>query len=447
MNLLKLALFQMYLLQLENYKLKRYWKTFVRVVFAGSFGSPQRQKLVWTIKARIIFILSLTLALLPALAANNIWLIAILWLVFANAFAPIFLSVATIIVSPLDYLAKQFIIRRAKHRLKNFLNLKIIGITGSFGKTTMKERLSTILSEKFKVLKTPENINTPIGIGRLILSQLDKSVEVLIVEMGAYEQGDIRDLCRITPPDIAVLTGINQAHLERFGNIANTIETKFEIVKFAKPSALLVLNEDNELVRDNYSKYSKDRKIFWYKNSLEYPFGIKPVILGSYISGILSGCAAIAKELGLAEDQIKEGIKKIKPIPHRLEQIQTSNGVTVIDDSYNSNPDGAKEAIDVLNTFKHQRKVYVTPGLVEMGEQTQEVHQVIGEHLATVADKVILIRNSVTPFIADGLLSKGFNQDNIHWFNSSLEAHNRIPKIIKPGDVVMFQNDWPDNYV
>src|SRR3989338_6742325 len=127
MNLLKLALFQMYLLQLENYKLKRYWKTFVRVVFAGSFGSPQRQKLVWTIKARIIFILSLTLALLPALAANNIWLIAILWLVFANAFAPIFLSVATIIVSPLDYLAKQFIIRRAKHRLKNFLNLKIIG--------------------------------------------------------------------------------------------------------------------------------------------------------------------------------------------------------------------------------------------------------------------------------------------------------------------------------
>ena len=170
-------------------------------------------------------------------------------------------------------------------------------------------------------------------------------------------------------------------------------------------------------------------------------FGFAATLI-SYVSGILNACVLIAKELGLTEDEIKRGIAKIKPIPHRLQVIENANGVTVIDDSYNGNPAGAVEAIRVLGKFIGRRKIYITPGLVEMGTEAQTVHRKIGEQLSGVADQLILIRNSVTPFIA-----AGFNNDsNIIWFNSATEAHAGLKEILKSGDVILFQNDWPDNY-
>jgi len=317
----------------------------------------------------------------------------------------------------------------------------VIGITGSFGKTTFKECLSPILGEKYNVLKTPENINTPVGISRLVIKELNEQTQILVIEMGAYQTGDIKEICQIAAPDIAVLTGINEAHLEMFGSIENTIATKFEIAQFAKPDALVVLNENNALVKNNFAKHVGNRKVLWYQDSETLPLGATTPLLGSYVAGILNACVLIAKELGLTEDEIKRGIAKIKPIPHRLQVIENANGVTVIDDSYNGNPAGAVEAIRVLGKFIG-RKIYITPGLVEMGTEAQTVHRKIGEQLSGVADQLILIRNSVTPFIA-----AGFNNDsNIIWFNSATEAHAGLKEILKSGDVILFQNDWPDNY-
>ncbi len=455
MNPLKNLLFYFYLLQLENYRLGRFWKLNWNLTPSDP-AFKQRQQIVWTAKAKIIFGLAILLALIIAVITcwnfENIYgskylCIILEWWLLLRWFPTWFLVFAVAILSPLDWAVKKILVARAAARLKTFPNLKIIGITGSYGKTTMKETLATILSERYQVLKTPENINTPIGIARLILNQLNSQTEILIVEMGAYQRGDIRELCAITPPDVAMLTGINEAHLELFGSIANTIEAKFEIVKYAKPQALVVLNEDNNLVKENYHKYVGNRKALWFKNTHEIPFGLTVPILGRYISSTISACVIIAKELGLSDDQIMRGIGKIKPIPHRLQRIDSGNGVIVIDDSYNGNPAGVREAIEVLGSFQKERKVYITPGLVEMGEATESVHQEVGRQLAKVADLVILIKNSVTPYIAAGLTAHGFDSSKIIWFDSALKAHADLGQIIKAGDVVMFQNDWPDNYL
>ena len=262
------------------------------------------------------------------------------------------------------------------------------------------------------------------------------------MEMGAYRRGEIKALCEIATPDIAVLTGINEAHLERFGSIENTIKAKFEIVENAKSDALIVLNNDNFFVRENYKFHLGTRGVDFYKateRQLDYP---AVPLLGEYIWGTINACVIIAKKLGMNDQEILRGIAKIKPVPHRLEKIENPNGITIIDDSYNGNPDGVKEAIKVLGKFEGRRKIYITPGLVEAGERIKTVHNSIGESLNPVADLVILIKNSVTPFIAEKLDPK-----KVIWFESAQEAHASLPNILKSGDVILFQNDWPDNYI
>ncbi len=434
--MMRLPIFlQLYLLQLENYDLGRFWK--------GFFRKPiqPRKKIVWTSKAILILVLALIFAVAFSSSFKNftigvIVLVAIVWLNFLSA---IFLSLAVAILWPLDFLVKLLLVSKAKRKISKFKKLKIIGITGSFGKTTMKESLATVLSQKFRVLSTPENINTPVGIARLILRKLNDATEIFIVEMGAYQIGDIAALCEIAKPDIAILTGINEAHLERFGTIGNTIEAKFEIVINAKPNAFVLLNSESERIRQNFDKYIAGHMLTWYDSQAGQ---FRSKLLGNYGLGVVNACVIIAKELGLTESEIRAGVEGIKPIPHRLQLIEGGGDVTVIDDSYNGTPDGVREAIRVLGGFVGRRKVYVTPGLVEMGSRKEEVHREIGRQLVKVADLVILIKNSVTHFIGVEL-----RPDQVVWFNSAVEAHSKLKEILKPGDVVMFQNDWPDNYL
>jgi UDP-N-acetylmuramoyl-tripeptide--D-alanyl-D-alanine ligase len=454
MSIFKLAFYCLYLLQLENYNIPRFWKIIIDKARSKAFSISQRQKIVWTKKAVLVLLIGIILALIGSLSLAYFYpepwsaiILVVAFLIYFNLLAPFFFTIAVWLITPFDSVAKKAIISQAKSKIAGFKNLKIIGITGSYGKTTMKECLASVLSEKFKVLSTPENINTPVGISRLILDKLTSDTEIFVVEMGAYQRGDIKSLCEITRPDIAVLTGINQAHLERFGSIENTIAAKFEIVSSSKINALVVLNEENKLVKDNYQKFLGSRKMFFYNNSKQDISEINIPLLGTFVPSIINGCVIIGKELGMGESDILSGIQKIKQIPHRLQLINPTNGVTVIDDSYNGNPDGGREAIKVLGTFNDKRKIYLTPGLVEMGEDSKSIHLKIGQQLAKVADLVILVKNSVTPFIAEGLKIESYLPEKIMWFDSALSAHEKLKEILKPGDVILFQNDWPDNYV
>ncbi len=441
-----------YLLQLENYDLGRFWRVVTKKPFSRQ---KARQNIIWTPKLAAVFILALLLQILFSylillpLVRSDIYLgvfpLAFVFLfLLLTFFHFVFLIIAVLLVKPLDYAVKSYLVNKAKIKIRQLTHdrgLVVIGITGSYGKTTMKEALATILGEKFSVLKTPASVNTPIGISRLILKQLEPPVEVFIVEMGAYHIGDIKALCEIARPDIAVLTGINEAHLERFGSIENTIKAKFEIVGNAKKDALIVLNNDDDLIHEHYKYFIGSRGIQFYKATerlLEYP---AVPVLGEYIWAVINACVIIARGLGMTDQEILAGILKIQPVPHRLQKIENPNGITVIDDSYNGNPDGVREAIKVLSRFDGRRKIYITPGLVEAGEKAKKLHNDIGTQLDAVADLVILIKNSVTPFIAEEL-----DQHKVIWFDNALEAHAALPNILQKGDVILFQNDWPDNY-
>jgi UDP-N-acetylmuramoyl-tripeptide--D-alanyl-D-alanine ligase len=174
----------------------------------------------------------------------------------------------------------------------------------------------------------------------------------------------------------------------------------------------------------------------------------KTSLLGEYVIGDILGCIQIAKHLNLSDTEIKIGIENIIPIPHRLQPIINSKKkIVIIDDSYNGNSTGVNEAIKVLNEYKSKRKIFVTPGIAETGDKNRTIHFEIGKKLSKVADLVVLINNSATPYIKEGLLYRDFSEKNILFFNSSLEAYEKINKILKPNDVILFQNDWPENYL
>jgi len=480
---LKIIEYQLYLLQLENYNLRRFWHVFLKNGFSVR---KMRQELVWTNKLKLMAVLVGVIALLIIIGLGSaVYLLtnsvlitvidALINLYILSIIFGVLAIIAVIIISPLDFILKQKVTNAAKKKINKHKNLIIIGITGSYGKTTMKEVLSEVLTQKYKVLKTDENKNTPLGISRLILDELDDETEIFIAEMGAYNKGDIKKLCNIIKPGIAILTGINESHLERFGSMENTVDAKFEIIRYAKENAQVILNADDKRVMDNYEKYLDNRTVAFYSaennNRCEYKIvnkqfladgdgqqadilnsqqdigNIKTSFLGEYIFGDIIASIIVARKFDLPIEKIRHGIARIKPIEHRLQKIIGTTGVTVIDDSYNGNSDGVREAIKVLAKFKNKRKIYITPGLVESGDKIKEIHYNIGKQLSEVVDKVILIKNSATPHIEQGLLENGFEKEDIIFFDSANQAHAEIKNITQAGDVVLFQNDWTDNYV
>ncbi|MCJ7826079.1 UDP-N-acetylmuramoyl-tripeptide--D-alanyl-D-alanine ligase [Patescibacteria group bacterium] len=472
MNPFFIPIYQLYLLQLENYEIFRYW----RLLFLKGYlfpNEPLRKSIVWTQKALGIFVLAVLcyVGSLAIVLFSTSALFALAYLIIGFFLFPVFYTLALFILLPFDTLIKFIVITQAKQLLSSSKHAKVIALAGSYGKTTMKNVISYVLSTKFNVITTPESVNTPIGVAQWFLKNFKQTTDIVIVEMGEHYRGDIAYLCSITPPDVAVLTGINEAHLERLQTLETSIATMFEIVEHAKEHATIILNADDEHIRNNFKKYGNEKQISFY-SSLNNPlaelkiakkafdekqlhwsctietFGSVIIsLLGEYTIGDVIAAIFIGKTLGMSIDDMKKGIASLSPIPHRLEPIEGKGGVLVIDDSYNGNPDGAQEAIRVLSRFKNRRKIFITPGLVEMGDKAVSVHEEIGRALADVADCVILIKNSVTPYIEKGLKEKKFDESKIIWFNTAIDAHASLSNIIKENDVVFFQNDWGDQYI
>ena len=454
-NPLRFFYFHLLLLQLQEYDLVLFIKAVINTKGIPP-KRPFRKPLKFTAKIILISALTLLLMSLPLVIINKLFFLPILILQFY--FSYIFLIIIYFLILPIDFIAKKLIIFLAKNKIKKFNKLKIIGITGSYGKTGMKDLIATVLAEKYRVLKTPESINTQVGISRLILKELNESIEIFIVEMGEYYSDDIKKISLITPPQISVITGINEAHLEIMKTMKNIINNIFAVTQNMRPNGTVLLNANDKLIKNNYKKYITNQEIYFYQAKDKFAFNedapgyiyqkIFFPILGQFNLDKIDGVIYLAKKLGLTQREIENGLKKIKTPNHRLQPIfNLEKNILVIDDSYNGNPDGVGEAIKTLSLFKKRRKIFVTPGLVEIGDKSKKVHQRIGKRLSDVVNLVILIKNSATPDIEEGLIKTGFDKNNIIWFDSMMEAQNSLNMIIKSGDVVLFQNDWPDNYV
>ncbi len=464
LNPIRFFYFHLLLLQLEEYDTTRFM-----VAIRNTKGVPPsrdfRKPLKFTLKIKLITALTSLLIFFVAFLVSKIFnnnpyemMVLVLTCALELYFSYIFLIIINVLILPVDIFTKELLIFFAKNKIKKLNDIKIIGVAGSYGKTGMKDLIATVLAEKYQVVKTPESVNTPVGIAKTILRDVNEKTEIFIIEMGEYYSGDIKNICSIALPQISVITGINEAHLERLKSIENSVRTIFEIAQNMKPNGILLLNAKDKLIKDNYKKFISRQKIYLYQAKKKIEFNEDAPgyiyqkmffpVLGKYSLDKIDGVIYLAKKLGLTQPEIEAGLKKIKTPAHRLQPIlNREKNILVIDDSYNGNPDGVEEAIKTLSLFKKRRKIFITPGLVEMGIKNEEIHQKIGKKLNDVVNLVILIKNSVTPNIEEGLIKAGFNQKNIFRFNSMMEVQNNLNKIIKSGDVVLFQNDWPDNYV
>ena len=400
---------------------------------------------------------------------NNLYLALMLMLLtFLLGFIYYVTYFASILNTPFNKIEFNYYYKKAKKRLSELPDLKVIGITGSYGKTSSKNILSEILSSKYITRKTPKNYNTPYGLMMTINNYLDKFDEVLIAEMGAYEKGNIQELCDFVHPKYGILTIIGESHLETFGTKENICKTKFELIESLPSDGLAILNMDDEyqvnyplknnvLVKwisignEKADIYAKNIKCG--KNGMSFDcfyqnekICFKTRLLGEYNIYNILASVILALHLGIDINDIKASVSSLKATEHRLELKKMGN-IYMLDDAYNSNPVGAEGALNVLKTM-NGTKVVITPGMVELGYVENEKNYEFGKKIGQIADYCILIGKKRTEVIYQGLLDSGFNEDNIFILNKIIDAYNVLDalKEEKKDLYALFENDLPDIY-
>lgn len=403
--------------------------------------------------------------------------ISIIGLVFISAmFFLIYLLQAytvlfsNIFIRPVEENINRGFYNQAKAKIESRDDLTVIGITGSFGKTSTKFILASILEEKFKVLNTPESYNTPMGLSKTINNELKDEHQVFIAELGARNIGDIREVSKLVKPQIGLITSIGPTHLETFTNIDNITKTKFELIEELPTDGVAIYNGDNEYIKRLSQMTFKEKILYGIQDIEELDIYASHIevsntgseftindkdgnqvrcstkLLGKHnIYNILAG-VSVAKVMGLSFEEIKKGIENIKPIPHSLNLIDTDTGVIIIDNSLNSNPIGAKAALDVLAQFREGKKIIVTPGMVELGAMEDIANREFGENIGKECDYAILIGESRTKSIYEGLMDVNFNEKNIFIVETFKQAKEYIEKIAKIGDVVLFENKLDNKF-
>lgn len=379
---------------------------------------------------------------------------------------PYILIVANGVNQPFEHIVKRYYVDLAVAKLKKMDVIKI-AITGSYGKTSVKEILKTILSQRYRVLATPASYNTPLGIA-LTVRQLDSTHDVFIAEMGARSKGDIKELANIVKPKYGALTGINNQHLESFGDIENIKNTKYELFENLAEGGTGFFATDNQNTVELANRFDGEKYLTGLEgednfvtateietNSKGVSFvlnikGEEPVkcfttLLGRHSVKNICLASAIAYKIGLTPQEIAQGINRIQSIGHRLELLPNNKNIVVIDDSYNSSIDGFLAAMQVLDDFEG-RKIVLTPGLVELGKEENLSNFEMGKVLAKHADMVVVIGKHNAVMLINGLVEGGMSRENIKFAKSLNKGNELLNGIMQEGDVVLFENDLPDNY-
>ena len=382
-------------------------------------------------------------------------------------FLPLLVSLAALINAPIEKIIYKSYIKKSKQKLETFKGIKVIGITGSYGKTSVKNILTKILSEKFKVCSTPENFNTPMGLSKTILENLREGDEILVAEMGARNLNDISELCEFVKPTIGVITGIGNQHLETFKSIENIIKTKAELAKYVTENhGKLFINVDSKNAKTLSESYKNAHLVSFLEQKdlifdkidislsgtnfdIKYKeeiINVQYKLLGEHNLSNLYLAVSVAFGLGLSLDEIKSGIEKIECVQHRLQLIDSSN-YKIIDDSYNCSVEGSKASLKFLKTCKISgNKIVITPGMVELGEEQFSANFEFGKDLANSCDYVIIDSNVNYDAIKNGLLEEKFDESKIIKTANLDEAVSKLAEIASKNDIVLFENDLPDNY-
>jgi len=405
----------LYLLQLEEYDLKRFSNWLKNN--PGCVVLEKKKRIDWTLKAHVLFALA------------NIFNI----FTFGNRLLAI--KISSRFLSPVDNLAKRFLVFLAAIKINQMKNLTIIGITGSYGKTTTKDTISHVLIHKYKTLKTEGNYNTLLGIVKTILRNLRKNHEIFVCEMAAYQTKDIEVISKLIKPKIGIITAIGPMHLERFGSQENIFKTKLELIESLPSDGIGFLPKELE---PQISKYFHN-----------YNYGSKKITTKiEYFSSKKDLTVKIGKIFGVTQDEVLGYLKTAPQTPHRQEILKTSSGITIIDDTYNSNPIGFLSALEMLKNTPAQRRILVTPGMIELGIEQFELNKEVAQSAAKIADYVIVVGETNKKALGEGL-KEVYGNDYISKVYEVIDlesAKSKLSELAILNSTILLENDLPDHY-
>lgn len=449
-------------------------------IFLARNKLPEKKPLVFTARAKRLFSINFVLVALLYIILftlwwryGDIWLtIILIILVFYNFFIPVFLMLINLLILPLEHSIQNWYFQDARRYIRTLPNLKIIGITGSFGKTTSKYILTEILKQKFSALMTPGSYNTTMGVTKVIRSDLKPIHNVFVVEISAKKPGDIKELCDLVQPQYGLITAIGEQHLETFKTLENIISTKnelinslpeygtaffnlddansFELAKAAKCCVIGYCINARNLEPDYYiinlkiDGHGSSFTVVRARDNSQAEFQTK--LLGLHNIYNILGAIAIASEIGMELHEMLYPVRQLAAIPHRLELKHVGADIIFIDDAFNSNPVGSKMALDVLKQISGKRKIIVTPGMIELGIKEDAYNTSFGEYIAQVCDYVILVGGKQTKALKCGMLAKDYKESSLFIASDFTDAKKHLEQILRAGDVVLFENDLPDNY-
>jgi UDP-N-acetylmuramoyl-tripeptide--D-alanyl-D-alanine ligase len=393
--------------------------------------------------------------------------------------APLLLVAANLAMLPVEAFFRRRFVQRAR-RVLNEVQPTVIGITGSYGKTSTKSYLAHILNGRYRAYATPKSYNTLMGVTLAINNDLadNRSIDYFIAEMGAYIPGEIQEICDLTHPRISIVTEVGPQHLERFGTLENIAIAKYEIIKALPPDGLGVFNWDNPHVRAMYQRGYPAHRIAISREadpSSAVPDG--PRFVASEIHETLNGtrftvtdthagqaegfespllglhnvtnillATAVAVHEGMPLRDVAWRVRDLQPAEARLVRQTTPEGITVINDAYSANPAGAAQALRVLGMHTSGRRLLITPGMIELGPLMESENRRLGEIAAQHATDVILVGKKQAEPIQEGLLAAGFARDKLRVVDTLADSIAWYKTNLKPGDTVLFLNDLPDTY-
>ncbi|MGC1184366.1 MAG: UDP-N-acetylmuramoyl-tripeptide--D-alanyl-D-alanine ligase, partial [Candidatus Dormiibacterota bacterium] len=379
----------------------------------------------------------------------------------------ILLALAVGLLAPDERRRRKLFMGQAERRILD-LGPLVIGVTGSYGKTTTKLFLQQLLdSPESPCFATPESFNTTLGVCRAINEGLRAEHRFAVLEMGAYRKGEIAEICAFTHPQVGVVTAVGVMHLERFGSQEKIAEAKSELLAALPETGMAVIPSDVN-ARARLTNPLRARPVWvgrpgdrwWSEEVVTNPGATLLRLRGSagedlQVSVPVHGdpivtdllCAwATACELGIGTETLIERAARIHGAPHRL-QVSQVNGLTIIDDAYNSNPDGAAAALRLLASLPGRRRVLVTPGFIELGPLQERSMRELGRQAAEVCSHVILVGPIQSAAVAAGLAEAGYPSSQLTVAADLAEAQRRLPEVAGPDSVVLFENDLPDSFL
>ncbi|MGL4819975.1 MAG: UDP-N-acetylmuramoyl-tripeptide--D-alanyl-D-alanine ligase [Bacilli bacterium] len=414
----------------------------------------------------VVLLPTVALGILGALSGEYMYVTA--FLAFATILAFGGVKLANTINAPIEKRINNFYLNDGKTKVQSMRNLKVIGITGSYGKTSVKNVVGSILGTQFNTLITPESYNTPMGVTITSRRDLNPTHEVYVVEMGAKQKGDIEEICELVQQKYAILTAIGPQHLETFGSLETVQSTKYEIVETLPEDGIAFLNWDDANIRAyNFAfkgtvvKYGLEQKDvdFWAEDATYNERGatftfasktgervsVTTKLLGEHnILNIVAGMS-VGATFGIPLEKMASAVRKLKPVKHRLELIKKSENLTIIDNSFNSNPEGSRMSLNVLSRMPG-KKVIITPGMIELGERSFELNKAFGKHAAEVCDLSIFVGKKQTLPLQEGAKEAGATEQSMYVATDLWDAMNYLQGQISGPTYVLLENDLPDSF-